>query len=97
MSQIRFTFQVTEYYRNMISSDVLHDSESGDWESSTPFYENQRISISIQFWAYTMQGLRGDFLNILPQSLAHKALYEILKRSLDILAFRYCQVSKCNT
>ena len=52
----------------MISSDVLHDSESGDWESSTPFYENQRISISIQFWAYTMQGLRGDFLNILPQS-----------------------------
>ena len=81
----------------MISCEVLHDAESNDWESSLPFYESQRVSTSIQFWAYTMQGLRADLFNILPESLAHKALHEILKRSLDILTVRYSQVSVFRT
>ena len=81
-----------EYYRCMISSDVLHDAESNDWQSPTPFYESQRISSSIQFWAYTIQGLRADFFSILPESLGKKALHEVLKKSLDVLTMRYSQV-----
>ena len=82
-----------EYYRSMISAEVLHDAESNDWQSNLHFYENQRISISIQFWAYTMQGLRSDFFNILPESMAHRCLHEVLKKSMDILTVRYSQVS----
>lgn len=91
ISQSLFT-QVLEYYRSILATEVLHDAESNDWSSNIAFYENQRISSSIQFWAYTMQGLRADMFNILPEKLAKKALHELLKRSLDILAIRYCQI-----
>ena len=86
--------QVVEYYKGCISNEVLHDAESNDWLSSNPYYENQKISTCIQFWAYTMQGIRADIFNVLNESLARKALHEITKRSLDILAVRYCQVCK---
>ena len=85
--------QVVEYYKGCISNEVLHDAESNDWLSSNPYYENQKISTCIQFWAYTMQGIRADIFNVLNETLARKALHEITKRSLDILAVRYCQVS----
>ena len=86
--------QVVEYYKGCISNEVLHDAESNDWLSSNPYYENQKISTCIQFWAYTMQGIRADIFNVLNEPLARKALHEITKRSLDILAVRYCQVCK---
>ena len=88
--------QVVEYYKGCISNEVLHDAESNDWLSSNPYYENQKISTCIQFWAYTMQGIRADIFNVLNESLARKALHEITKRSLDILAVRYCQVKPSN-
>ena len=84
--------QVVSYYKAIISNEVLHDAESNDWKSQAPYYESQKISTSIQFWAYTMQGLRADMFNILPEKIASKALHELVKNSLDILTVRYCQI-----
>ena len=55
MLQSMYT-QVVEYYKSTITNEVLHDSESNDWGSSVPYYESQKISTSVQFWAYTLQG-----------------------------------------
>ena len=62
--------QVVEYYKGCISNEVLHDAESNDWLSSNPYYENQKISTCIQFWAYTMQGIRADIFNVLNETLS---------------------------
>ncbi len=85
-------FQVIEYFNDTIGSTTLHDGESNDWLNQQPFAEGQRISTSIQFWAFMIQGLRADFFNILPETLAKKAISNILKRSLDVLTARYSQI-----
>ena len=76
----------------MITNEVLHDSASNDWSSSVIYYEGQKISTSVQFWAYTIQGIRADMFNILPEKIAVKALHEVLKISMDTLTVRYCQL-----
>lgn len=88
--------QIIEYYKSTISNEVLHDADSNDWRSSVAFYEGQKISTTVQFWGYFIQGLRADMFNILPEKLAKKALHQILKISLDILAVRYCQIKPSN-
>jgi hypothetical protein len=85
--------QIIEYYNVVLTTIVVHDAESNDWQSSVPFFDNKKISTSVQYWAYTLQGLRADLSNILPDKLAKMALTIILKRSLDSLTIRYCQVS----
>ena len=75
-----------------ITNEVLHDSASNDWSSSVIYYEGQKISTSVQFWAYTIQGIRADMFNILPEKIAVKALHEVLKISMDTLTVRYCQL-----
>ena len=66
--------QVIEYYKGCIANEVLHDAGSNDWLSSSPYYENQKISTSVQFWAYTMQGVRADIFNILNEKLTRRSL-----------------------
>ena len=79
-------------HNSTITNEVLHDSASNDWSSSVIYYEGQKISTSVQFWAYTIQGIRADMFNILPEKIAVKALHEVLKISMDTLTVRYCQL-----
>ena len=78
-----------------MSSLVLHDGESQDWNLSKVYFEGERISATVQFWGYHLQGLRADLYNSLPPAVARELLAKVFGDALGILTVRYCQVRTC--
>ena len=46
---------ILSYNCDMLSL-VLHDAQSHDWLSAKPYQEGARCSLTIQMWAFFMQG-----------------------------------------
>ncbi|CAB4069978.1 unnamed protein product [Lepeophtheirus salmonis] len=85
--------KIIVYHKDVISSVILHEGESNDWNSETPPFEGQRISFNIQFWWYYMSGIRADLYNSLSSTIAKNILQAVLDDSLSILTVRYCQIT----
>ena len=44
--------------KHLMMTSIIHDLNSQDWSSPKPYFEGARISPSIQFWSFHLQGLR---------------------------------------
>ncbi|QQP51266.1 Uncharacterized protein FKW44_012579, partial [Caligus rogercresseyi] len=77
--------QVLEYISAMVSTTVLHDPASQDWNGPREFHEGERISHCIRMWGFVLKGYKTDLWATLPPKTAQKMYASIFDESLGIL------------
>ncbi|XP_040583723.1 uncharacterized protein [Lepeophtheirus salmonis] len=85
--------QVLEYFTTTISTTVLHDSSSQDWNNPKEFYEGEKISHCVRMWGFVLRGYKSDLWSTLPPKTAQKIYASIFDDSLGILTSRYSAVT----
>ncbi|CAM9985732.1 unnamed protein product [Lampetra fluviatilis] len=82
---------ITDYHVGVLTTSILHDSESHHWADPRPFYEGERCSFSLQMWHCHLGALWSDLRRSLTPALARSLLASVLGRSLAPLAARYAR------
>ncbi|XP_072039012.1 uncharacterized protein KIAA0825-like [Amphiura filiformis] len=77
------------YHSGVISSSILHDAESNNWADQRAFFEDERVSFSIQMWNLHMKGLQQELFASCPPRHAQRILALVLRDSLKVLSQRY--------
>ena len=85
--------QLVEYQSTLMATTILHDAESQRWNDTRPFYEDEKVSHSVQMWWYYLQGLKIDIWNSLPAKAGQSVFAAIFDKTLSILVSRYINIS----
>ena len=85
--------QMTLYYSTNLTTVVLQDSESQDWEDPKPFHEGDRLSYCIQMWWFSMESNRQYLWSSLPPNMSQKIFLSVLNDCLSLLTHRYSTLS----
>lgn len=89
--------KIVSYHKSLLSTAVLHDDDSNNWNSTKPFFENEICSFSVQFWAMHFEALRADFWTFVPTDTAYRLFLIVIEYSLDILSCRYKSIKTSAT
>lgn len=55
---VEFMMQnILSYNCDLLHSSLLHDAPSHDWTNPKPYNESGRTSLTLQMWAFYMQGI----------------------------------------
>ena len=81
--------QMTLYYSNTLTTMVMVDSDSQDWEDVKSFHEGDRISYCIQMWWYVMESSRQYLWSSLPPNMSSNIFLSVLNQTLAVLVHRY--------
>ena len=84
--------QMTVYYTDTISTIVLQDSESQDWEDEREWEEGERVSYCMQMWWYSMETTRHFLWSSLSPGMSHNIFLNILNQSLSLITVRYTHI-----
>jgi len=85
--------QMTLYYSSNLTTVVLQDSESQNWEDPKPFHEGDRLSYCIQMWWFSMESNRQYLWSSLPPNMSQNIFLVVLSDCLSILTHRYSGIS----
>eukprot|EP00090_Calanus_glacialis_P018524 TRINITY_DN28750_c0_g1_i1.p1 TRINITY_DN28750_c0_g1~~TRINITY_DN28750_c0_g1_i1.p1 ORF type:complete len:852 (+),score=156.49 TRINITY_DN28750_c0_g1_i1:642-3197(+) len=85
--------QMTLYYSNNLTTVVLQDSESQNWDNPKPFHEGERLSYCIQMWWFSMETNRQYLWSSLPPNMSQNIFLAVLNDCLSILTHRYSGIS----
>ncbi|KAK4327864.1 hypothetical protein Pmani_001671 [Petrolisthes manimaculis] len=80
------------YTSDLLHSALLHDAQSHDWTSKKPYGEGCQSSLTLQMWAFYMQGVRNDLWKHTSPRISESILASILTDTLSLLVTRYLQI-----
>ncbi|KAK8384883.1 hypothetical protein O3P69_014449 [Scylla paramamosain] len=90
--KVEFMMQNILSYNCDMLSLVLHDAPSHDWLSAKPYQEGACCSLTIQMWAFFMQGLRNDLWRFTSPRISESILASIFTDTLSLMVTRYSQI-----
>lgn len=90
---VEFMMQnILSYNCDILHSALLHDAPSHDWTNPKPYNENERSSLTIQMWAFYMQGVRNDLWRYTSPRISESILASIFTDTLSLMVTRYAQI-----
>ncbi|XP_071529322.1 uncharacterized protein KIAA0825 homolog isoform X1 [Panulirus ornatus] len=90
---VEFMMQnILSYNCDLLHSSLLHDAPSHDWRNPKSYHENGRSSLTLQMWAFYMQGVRNDLWRYTSPRISESILASIFTDTLSLLVTRYAQI-----